>query len=75
MMPDKRVLPVVRGLCERAAADLAEACRVFRENGWQESAKDLERSLNHLRVWPQPKGFLHYLEQPPADDAEVRDDA
>ena len=46
------------------------ACGLMRKNGYPESADDLARILKQMRVWSQPDGFLHFLEQPDMPDVE-----
>ena len=64
------IIPAVRCQIQQAEEKMQIACGLMRKNGYPESADDLARILKQMRVWSQPDGFLHFLEQPDMPDVE-----
>lgn len=45
----------------KAETELQEACKMLRNNGFDETADELMVDLKRLRVWTAPEGWIHYL--------------
>lgn len=54
----------VRRSINEAERHLLEACATMRAAGLTESAQTLMCKVRWLRTWTDPKGYLHWLEQP-----------
>jgi hypothetical protein len=67
MTPDPAVLKAVRSQCDQAEEHLRIACDLLRRSGWPETATELARTLNHLRVWTMPEGWLDHAQAAPQD--------
>lgn len=56
-----RVSGVVRSRIEAAQVELRVALDALRQDGFDETARDLSRIERQLAVWTQPDGMLDYL--------------
>ena len=65
MDPDPSVLPTVRQKVEAAIASLHSAHRDLESHGFQDTAKDLHRTITLAKTWTDPDGYLHHIEKGP----------
>lgn len=61
--PDKAP-PAVRVQVRKAEECLQTACKELRQGGFPESADELAKDLQRLRVWTQKDGWLDWLDKP-----------
>lgn len=70
-MSREEIIPAVRCQMQQAEEKMQIAAKLLRTNGYPESADDVVRLLKQSRVWTQPDGFLHFLEQPDAPEGDA----